>query len=111
MIKGSAKSIGKHLGKKIAIAAAVLAVLVTAGGASAEDHPAPPRPELSTEILIQGATALQEMTRQIKQEFDWGQRGAAALAAALEPPAVTEHQVAGHIKSNCKRCHENRERG
>ena len=111
MIKGSAKSAGKHLRERIAIATAALAVLLTAGGASAEERPAHPRPDFSTEIQIQGATALQEMTRQLKRELDWGKRGAAALAAALEHPAATDHQVAGNIESNCKRCHENRERG
>ena len=88
------------------LAAAALAALLTTTGAAAADPAVEPFADAGDRILIQGAAALRQMTRELERAPDWGARGATELASALERETVSRNRFAGNGVAECVNCHE-----
>lgn len=93
------------------LALGAIAVFLAAGGVMAEEPRPFTLPDIGAEIQAQGAAALERMTGHLEPGSRWGELGATELASVLQRQAVTDSRVAGAIKTDCKRCHEDKERG
>ncbi|MDJ0806386.1 MAG: hypothetical protein QNJ78_06080 [Gammaproteobacteria bacterium] len=90
------------LNRIVQLAASMLFLTSLSQGIAADESYDPVSAGFETEISRQGASALHEMTRELRQDLNWQKLGIQELEATLQQQVITKCQAVNNIvQPNC----------